>query len=479
MDNQTANQDTQAANTAVHVPVRSLVAGIVLGLGVVVGAGALWSLSYPSYVVLRGGVADNDAALVTAALQSSRIKYQYDPNSGELRVPAKDLPLARVILAASGLAAFDSAAVVSAGSMQPGAADLGVAARHQSLEKQLANTIASIDDIQSARIHLALAGAAKDGNGEKPRASVVLRLYPGRQLSSGQINAILHLIASSTAGLSVEEITIVDQSGRLLKSPGDSVAGTLSARELDYRLRLEAMYVERIENILKPILGTEAVHCQVTADIDFADVTSGKSPNSVSTGSPNLRRLSATVIVDHKSQPGANGQQAKVPRKEQELSRIRDLVKDAIAFNEQRGDSVDVINEPFNSAGLAFSPDRRLPTDLAVLLQDNLYITASALVLLLVVILFAVQRRWRHPLRGTMANSAEQNTAEHRVAEARSGRLPATANAASVHSNGADEQLGDADSKTEFERYLSQVRQTVQEDPRLVAQVVRQWVRDG
>jgi flagellar M-ring protein FliF len=98
-------------------------------------------------------------------------------------------------------------------------------------------------------------------------------LYPGRTLDAGQVNAIAHLVASSVPELSARNVTVVDQAGNLLSGgPQGAPASALDAAQLKYLHAVEASYVSRIENILKPVVGPENVRAQVTAALDFSQV---------------------------------------------------------------------------------------------------------------------------------------------------------------------------------------------------------------
>ncbi|WP_016599520.1 flagellar basal-body MS-ring/collar protein FliF, partial [Yersinia pestis] len=102
-----------------------------------------------------------------------------------------------------------------------------------------------------------------------PTASVTLALQPGRALDDGQINAIVYMVSSSVAGLPPGNVTVVDQTGRLL-TQSDSAGRDLNASQLKFTSEVENRYQRRIENILAPMVGNGNVHAQVTAQVDFA-----------------------------------------------------------------------------------------------------------------------------------------------------------------------------------------------------------------
>jgi flagellar M-ring protein FliF len=144
-------------------------------------------------------------------------------------------------------------------------------ARFQSvLETELARTIAKVQGVQSARVHLALPKPSvflRDSR--KATASVMLQLYPGRRLEPGQVAAVVHLVASSVPELAATDVTLVDQAGTLLNSPDENAEEAASSREFAYTRKVEESYQQRIIDLLEPMVGPGRVRATVTADMDF------------------------------------------------------------------------------------------------------------------------------------------------------------------------------------------------------------------
>ena len=106
---------------------------------------------------------------------------------------------------------------------------------HHALETELARTIGSLQPVQSARVHLAIPKSTVFlGKKQQASASILLQLYSGRTLNESQVAAIVHLVASSIPDLEANQVTVVDQTGKLLNSPDDTSELGLSARQLDY-----------------------------------------------------------------------------------------------------------------------------------------------------------------------------------------------------------------------------------------------------
>ena len=143
---------------------------------------------------------------------------------------------------------------------------------HRALEGELARSIQSLSVVSSARVHLAVPKQSVFlREQQKPSASVLVNLYPGRTLDPQQVSAVAHLVSSSVANLPLKNVTVVDQHGNLLSRTDESNTNNgLDPSQLKYVQALEQSYIARIEAILSPIVGKENVRAQVAADIDFA-----------------------------------------------------------------------------------------------------------------------------------------------------------------------------------------------------------------
>ena len=239
-----------------------------VALGVMI---AVWSQT-PNYTVLYGSVAGKDAAEVLEALESADIAFRLDDLSGAILVPSTKVHEARLKLAAQGLPKNSELGFELLDKKQDfGTSELVERARYQrALEGELARSIATLNSVHSARVHLAIPRPAvflRDR--KKSSASVLVQLYPGRVLEKGQVAAIAHLVAAAIPNLESSEVQVIDGMGHLLTSPEGSDGLELSRRELEYAHAIENTYLKRIEEILTPILGTAAFKAQVAADVDF------------------------------------------------------------------------------------------------------------------------------------------------------------------------------------------------------------------
>ncbi len=249
--------------------------GAMVGIAVSVAIGAaviMWSQT-PSYSLLDAKMAEGDAVAVMDALQQNGIDYKVDPNSGAILVESSRVQEAKLKLASLGLpktAGMGFELLTN----EPGfgVSQLIEKARHQrAIEGELARTIATINAVESARVHLAIPKQSVFIRKRKsPSASVALKLYAGRKLQEDQIEAIVHMVASSVSELEADNVTVVDQKGNLLSSRNRDRAMQMSANQFDYVSRLEDKYRDRVYDILSPILGADAVRVQVVADVNFS-----------------------------------------------------------------------------------------------------------------------------------------------------------------------------------------------------------------
>jgi flagellar M-ring protein FliF len=257
----------------------------------------------------------------------------------------------------------------------------------------------------------------------EPSASVMLKLFSGRRLDEGQVQAVVHLVASSVPDLTPSRVTVVDQSGALLTSSATDGTTSLTSSQFEYRKQIEQDYSRRIESMLGSIVGSERVRASVSAELDFTvteqtresfdpnvqvvrseqtneDTRRGEGvqgvPGALSNQPPEIvaavpggataaadaqqnvsrsatrnfeldktvshtrqavgviKRLSIGVVVDNK--PPANGRGAGQPLAEAELASLTELVKQAVGFEEARGDTISVLNSAFQPAAAVQNP---------------------------------------------------------------------------------------------------------------------------
>lgn len=271
-------QATLSASLLAKFPVlekiRALPKPVLLGAAAAVVAlivaVAMWS-SEPKYKVLFSNLDDRDGGAIVTALGTMNVPYKYNDTGTALLVPADRVYDARLQLASQGLPRGGSVGFELMDNARFGASQFAEQINYQrGLEGELARSIESMHTVQHARVHLAMPRQSLFvRERQPPTASVLLNVYPGRSLSDAQVSAISWLVASSVPELTAENVSVVDQNGRLLSSPlgegrGMDADQTRMVRETEQRT------VERILTILNPLVGPGNVHAQASAEMDFA-----------------------------------------------------------------------------------------------------------------------------------------------------------------------------------------------------------------
>ncbi|MBE7928635.1 flagellar basal-body MS-ring/collar protein FliF [Pseudomonas saudiphocaensis] len=254
--------------------------GLLVGLAASVAIGfavVLWS-QQPDYRPLLGSLAGMDANQVMETLAAADISYTVEPTSGALLVKANDLARARLRLASAGIAPADSNIGFEILDKEQGlgTSQFMEATRYRrGLEGELGRTVASLNNVKAARVHLAIPKSSVFVRDErKPSASVLVELYPGRSLEPSQVMAIINLVATSVPELHKSQITVVDQKGNLLSDQQELTELSMAGKQFDYSRRMESLYTQRVHNILQPVLGSGRYKAEVSADVDFSAVES-------------------------------------------------------------------------------------------------------------------------------------------------------------------------------------------------------------
>jgi flagellar M-ring protein FliF len=249
----------------------SMALGVAALAGVVL-AMTLWS-SKGDFKVLYANLSDKDGGAVIAQLSQMNVPYRMSEGGAAILVPALQVHDLRLKLATAGLPKGSVSGYELMDSARFGQTQFQERLTAQrGLEGELTRSITSMAAVQNARVHLAL----PNQNGffreqQKPSASVLLTLHPGRSLDRAQVAGIVHLVSSSVPELDPKGVSVLDQTGALLTagSDGKPSAG-LDAQQLQYVTQVETGYSKRILELLEPIVGRDNLRATVAADIDFS-----------------------------------------------------------------------------------------------------------------------------------------------------------------------------------------------------------------
>ena len=486
-----------AENTVVESEVSRIPAGIkpllmLIGVAAAVAAGVsvvLWSQG-PSYSLLFGNLSEADKAQVMTSLEQAGIKARLDPASGAVQVPSESVAEARMKLAAKGL---PEAGGYSLMDKDPGfgVSQFMESARYQhAVETELGRTIASLKQVEGARVHLAVPQqSAFVRDRRQATASVFLQLKAGRRLEHEQVSSIINLVASSVPELDSKQVTVIDSQGRLLSSPEKDGESAQREQQMEATRRLEEDYAQRIESLLAPLLGNGRVRAQVVAQVDTAATeeareqyrpesqilrseqtneesnrqgaaasgvpgaltnqppqggVAGQPSNTVQSGATapgapltpataatsstpenstkqatrnyeidrtvaytknpggKLQRLSVAVLVDNLRSTDKDGAVTETPISDEQLERLKTLVKDAVGFDEKRGDTVSVINQQFLNSPVDVPEIDKVPLMEQPMVRDMARLGAGVLIVTLLLV-FVV----RPLIRNLTANSRQ------------------------------------------------------------------------
>ena len=536
-------------------------------IAIIVGA-ILWSRQ-PDWKILFSNLNEKDGGTIVANLEAQNIPHRFS-SSGALMVPAERVHEVRLKLASEGLPRGGLVGFELMENQKFGTSQFAEQVNYQrGLEGELARTIQSIGAVQSARVHLAIPKPSvfvRDD--QKPTASAMLNLYPGRTLDGGQIAGIAHLISSSVPNLPITNVTVIDQNGTLLSQLKSANSSGLDPVQVKFVREIEEGIIQRIDNILKPLLGAENFRVQVAADLDFSQseqtaetfrpnstpessvirsqqnnesanvnqsvggvpgaltnqppvpATAPLTQPNVGAGIPGggqparpgeangridvggitaplagaapplstsknttinyevdktirytkqaqgeIRRLSAAVVVNHRKAVGKDGKPSAVPLPEAEMKQINDLIREAMGFSKERGDTLSVANAPFTESTKS---DLSLP-----LWKDPENISyAKDLVKLLIVlaVIALIYFKIIQPSLKTMF--PPPGSREAGGAEGAAGGL-----------YGPDGLPGAADeegaSEVQIDHYAAKVqraRDIAQADPKAVANIIKDWM---
>jgi flagellar M-ring protein FliF len=522
----------------------SMVAAIVV-------AGWTWTRT-PTFAVLFTNISERDGGNIIAALQQMNVPFKFSESGGAILVPQQQVHELRMRLASQGLPKGGLVGFELMENQKLGMSQFIEQINFQrALEGELSRSIQSLAAVQGARVHLAIpkqTGFMRDD--QKPSASVVLNIAPGRNLDANQIAGVAHMVASSVPHLAAAHVSVIDQNGNLLSAEKANGRNSgLDASQLKYVQDIEAIYVRRIETLLAPLVGAGNFRAQVTADIDFSQseqvaetykpnppadasirsqqVSEDASGRPAAAGVPGalsnqppvpatapltappapgtpgapagatapartapaaaptttavasaasgrrdattnyeldktirhvrqpvgaIKRLSTAVVVNHRKETASDGKVTLKPLSTKEMAQINDLVKEAMGYNKDRGDTLNVQNSPFASSEKQEVPETPIwknPTVIGWVLEGLKYLVFAGLAAYL---LFGVVRPF---LRKLMERAATIPESPGEMAYAAEG--------------GRGGAIG-------YEQKLQSARDMARQEPKAVATVIKDWV---
>lgn len=284
----------------------------------------------------------------------------------------------------------------------------------RALEGELARTIKAIDNVKAARVHLVLPKREMFSREEqKPSASVIIRMEGKERLSTKQVEGIQRLVAAAVPKMELQNVSILDTRGTLLtKDYVSEEQMSLSTNE-EMRREYEQRLTKSVQDLLERSVGQDRVRVKVSLEMDFDQVVVNKelydpdtqvlrssttveensktderepivsvaqnlpdaeaqNANQVSSQANRteetvnyeiskqvisqvrktgiIKRISAAVIVDGIYTTLPNGTREYTARSEKEMDLLATLVRSAVGYDANRGDTIEVVNLPFFNA---------------------------------------------------------------------------------------------------------------------------------
>ncbi len=223
------------------------------------------------YEVLYRDLNPEDAQAIASKLKEDKRDYMVEGTSILVAAPKSELDKLRLEIAGSGLARSGRVGYEIFDKSQFGLTDFTEQVNLQrALEGELGRTITSLSEISEARVHLVLPkDSIFEDQKEEAKASVVVRLKRGAELSKPSIAGIKGVVAGAVPGLRTYNVSVVDDEGRLLSQSAESGDTGRAEIESGIREQLEREMVAKVTSILEPVVGKGKVHANASIDIDF------------------------------------------------------------------------------------------------------------------------------------------------------------------------------------------------------------------
>jgi len=554
----------------------ALSVGIAAVIAVMAG---IWMWSQKTeYKVLYSGFSDKDGGAIVTALEQMNVPYKFMDGGGAILVPSERVHDLRLRLASQGLPKASGVGFEVMENQKIGSSQFLEQVNFQrALEGELGRTIQSMDAIQHARVHLAMHKASvfvRDQ--QKPTASVLLTLFHGRSLDRSQVNAVVHMVASSVPGLVASNVTVVDQNGELLswQDKDKTESEKLDAKQMQFVQELQKSIVKRVESILAPVVGEKNVRAEATVEVDFTkteqaeeifkpnqapntpsirsqqSLESQKMPAEAAGGIPGavtnqppvpptapliqqnpgqqqtappgqrvftpvgqggngapmegkkesvinyevdktvryvqkakgeIKRMTVAVVVNYKQGKDADGKDALVPLTDAEKEEVAALVREAMGYSKERGDSLSVLNTRFAPVEDAGVPIWKRPETFSVAKDVGKYVIIAAIFLYLYL---AFLKPMIYKLSGREEADRKKKEAEEAArAEAKAAERAALEAAAAAGDEDAVVSLSgmarageETEEEEAYHRLLDVARSMARDNPKAVANIILEWL---
>ena len=241
-------------------------------------AGIVYYSSQPDYRVLFSDLKPEEAQTIVEKLKTANVAYSLSGGGTTISVPADRVPELRLQMAGEGVLTGGHVGFDLFDKTSFGATDFAQKVNfRRAIEGELSKTLEAMDELEAVRVHITPKKESVFSEKEEgAKASVMIRVKQGKELSSDRTDAIVSLIASSVEGLDAGSVSVMDTRGRLLtagsgKSGSSGEVGAFNA-QLEAKRKFETETAARIVSLLEPIAGEGRVRADVASDVDFSQV---------------------------------------------------------------------------------------------------------------------------------------------------------------------------------------------------------------
>jgi flagellar M-ring protein FliF len=244
--------------------------GIVLIVGIV--GVASWWIMHPPYGVLFRDLRESDAAEITSSLDQIQTSYRLADEGKTILVPESQVYETRMKLVSQGVPKGGSVGFELFKDSDYGVTEFAQKVNFQrALQGELERTIASLDEVASARVHLTIRRSDLfTQDQESSKASVTLNLRQGKHLDAREVAGIQRLVASAVDGLAPDAVAVLDDKGMVLSGSGtEAQNGALNSDSLDAQSQLETQLRSRVGELLHRVLRTDNFTVSVDVSLNY------------------------------------------------------------------------------------------------------------------------------------------------------------------------------------------------------------------
>jgi len=248
------------------ISILALAAAITTGVGLMV-----YFMGQEEYQTLYSGLSAEEASTVVSRVKDLKVPYQLADAGRNIRVPQPRIDELRIQLASEGLPQSGKIGFEIFDKTNLGMTEfLEKISYKRALEGELARTILSLKEVSQARVHLVLPKESLFQEKSEPtKASVVIKLNAGKQISDMMVSGIVHMVSSAVEGLNPQNVTVVDIAGRMLSAKQGNAEESLTATQLELKGRYEKELKLKVVNILEPVVGEGRVKADTWVTLNF------------------------------------------------------------------------------------------------------------------------------------------------------------------------------------------------------------------